>query len=162
SLLWLLQDFPKYSGGAGARIAVVPGPIGVAPRARSAVPRPAAPVPRPEAPVPRPAAPGPGPRRALSAWATGTVPRSSTLGPMPHPDEIKQRIEASIPGARADVEDYSGGGDHFRATVTAAAFQGLSRRGTPGPVYGFCGERTGGPPHPLPLKTNPPETPPTP
>ena len=41
---------------------------------------------------------------------------------MPSAEHIKQRIEAAIPGARAEVEDYTGGGDHFRATVTAPAF----------------------------------------
>ena len=39
---------------------------------------------------------------------------------MPTTDEIKQRIEAAIPDARAEVEDWTGGGDHFRATVVSA------------------------------------------
>ena len=34
---------------------------------------------------------------------------------MPTTDELKQRIEAAIPGARAEVTDLTGGGDHFRA-----------------------------------------------
>ena len=76
---------------------------------------------------------------------------------MPRPDEIKQRIEASIPGARADVEDYSGGGDHFRATVTAAAFQGLSRIEQHRLVYEVFGDEIGGPIHALSLKTKTPE-----
>ena len=46
---------------------------------------------------------------------------------MPSAEDIKQRIEAAIPGAHAEVEDYTGGGDHFRATVTAEAFEGRSR-----------------------------------
>jgi len=46
---------------------------------------------------------------------------------MPTTDEIKQRIEASIPDSRAEVEDWTGGGDHFRATVVSPAFSGLSR-----------------------------------
>jgi len=76
---------------------------------------------------------------------------------MPRPDEIKQRIEASIPGARADVEDFSGGGDHFRATVTAAAFQGLSRIEQHRLVYAVFGDEIGGPIHALSLKTKTPE-----
>ena len=76
---------------------------------------------------------------------------------MPRPDEIKQRIEASIPGARADVEDYSGGGDHFRATVTAAAFQALSRIEQHRLVYAVFGDEIGGPIHALSLKTKTPE-----
>jgi stress-induced morphogen len=81
---------------------------------------------------------------------------------MPRPDEIKQRIETSIPGARADVEDYSGGGDHFRATVTAAAFQGLSRIEQHRLVYEVFGDEIGGPIHALSLKTKTPEKTPIP
>ncbi|GAC1439913.1 MAG: BolA/IbaG family iron-sulfur metabolism protein [Solirubrobacteraceae bacterium] len=72
---------------------------------------------------------------------------------MPHADEIRQRIEASIPGARAEVEDYTGGGDHFRASVTAPAFRGLSRIAQHRLVYDVFGEEIGGPIHALSLKT---------
>ncbi len=79
---------------------------------------------------------------------------------MPSPDEIKQRIEASIPGAQAEVEDYTGGGDHFKATVTAAAFQGRSRIQQHRLVYEVFGAEIGGPIHALSLKTQlPQETP---
>ena len=46
---------------------------------------------------------------------------------MPTTDEIKQRIETAIPDSTAEVEDWTGGGDHFRATVVSPAFAGLSR-----------------------------------
>ena len=46
---------------------------------------------------------------------------------MPTTDEIKQRIESAIPDSTAEVEDWTGGGDHFRATVVSPAFAGLSR-----------------------------------
>jgi stress-induced morphogen len=46
---------------------------------------------------------------------------------MPTPEEIKQRIESAIPGSSAEVEDWTGGGDHFRATVVSPAFAGLTR-----------------------------------
>ena len=46
---------------------------------------------------------------------------------MPTSDEIKQRIESAIPDSTAEVEDWTGGGDHFRATVVSPAFAGLSR-----------------------------------
>jgi stress-induced morphogen len=46
---------------------------------------------------------------------------------MPTTDEIKQRIESAIPDSSAEVEDWTGGGDHFRATVVSPAFAGLSR-----------------------------------
>jgi stress-induced morphogen len=42
-------------------------------------------------------------------------------------DEIRRRIEAALPGARVEVRDTSGGGDHFEARVRAAAFAGKPR-----------------------------------
>jgi stress-induced morphogen len=72
---------------------------------------------------------------------------------MPSPTEIKQRIEAAIPGSEAEVEDYTGGGDHFRAVVRASAFAGLSRIEQHRLVYRVFGEEIGGPIHALSLKT---------
>jgi stress-induced morphogen len=75
---------------------------------------------------------------------------------MPNAEEIKQRIEAAIPGARAEVEDWTGGGDHFRATVTAEAFAGRSRIEQHRLVYEVFGTEIGGPIHALSLKTHSP------
>jgi stress-induced morphogen len=72
---------------------------------------------------------------------------------MPTAEQIKQRIEDTIQGASADVEDYTGGGDHFRATVTAPAFAGLSRVEQHRLVYEIFGKEIGGPIHALSLKT---------
>ena len=72
---------------------------------------------------------------------------------MPTADELKQRIEAAIPGARAEVEDYTGGGDHFRATVVALAFAGRSRIEQHRLVYDVFGNEIGGPIHALSLTT---------
>ncbi len=72
---------------------------------------------------------------------------------MPDAEDIKRRIEAAIPGARAEVEDWTGGGDHFKATVTAGAFSGLSRIEQHRLVYEVFGEEIGGPIHALSLKT---------
>jgi stress-induced morphogen len=80
---------------------------------------------------------------------------------MPSPQDIKQRIEAAIPGSQAEVEDYTGGGDHFRATVTAEAFAGLSRVEQHRRVYEVFGQEIGGPIHALALKTQAPSTIPT-
>ena len=77
---------------------------------------------------------------------------------MPTADEIKQRIEAAIPGASADVEDYTGGGDHFRATVTATAFAGRSRIEQHRLVYDVFGDEIGAAIHALSLKTTPAAT----
>ena len=41
--------------------------------------------------------------------------------------EIRQMIEAALPGAEVEVVDETGTGDHLRATVTAPQFEGLSR-----------------------------------
>jgi len=72
---------------------------------------------------------------------------------MPTAEDIKQRIEAAIPGAHAEVEDYTGGGDHFRATVTAEAFAGRSRIEQHRLVYEVFGGEIGGAIHALALKT---------
>jgi stress-induced morphogen len=77
---------------------------------------------------------------------------------MPNAQEIKQRIEAAIPGAHAEVEDWTGGGDHFRATVTAQAFAGRSLIEQHKLVYEVFGEEIGGPIHALSLHTKSPET----
>jgi len=76
---------------------------------------------------------------------------------MPSAEDISQRIEASIPGARAEVEDYTGGGDHFRATVTADAFAGRSRIEQHRLVYDVFGPEVGGAIHALSLKTIAPQ-----
>ena len=72
---------------------------------------------------------------------------------MPSTDDLKQRIEAAIPGARADVTDLTGGGDHFRATVIAPEFSGLSRIEQHRRVYAVFGPEIGGPIHALSLVT---------
>ena len=76
-------------------------------------------------------------------------------------EDIKQRIEAAIPGATAEVEDYTGTSDHFRANVTAQAFAGLSRIEQHRLVYGALGEDVGAAIHALQLKTQSPSTLPT-
>ena len=75
---------------------------------------------------------------------------------MPSPDEIKTRIEAALPGASAEVDDWTGGGDHFRATVVAPQFSGLSRIAQHKLVYDVFGAEIGGPIHALSLKTTTP------
>ena len=73
---------------------------------------------------------------------------------MPSTDELKQRIEAALPGATASVEDWTGGGDHFRATVVAPQFEGLPRIRQHKLVYEVFGDEIGGPIHALSLKTS--------
>ena len=75
---------------------------------------------------------------------------------MPTADELKTRIEAAIPGSQAQVEDLTGGGDHFRAEVVSDRFDGLSRIDQHKLVYDVFGDDVGGPIHALSLKTSTP------
>jgi stress-induced morphogen len=72
---------------------------------------------------------------------------------MPLASDIKSRIEAAIPDSQAEVEDWTGGGDHFRATVVSPAFAGLSRIQQHRLVYEVFGDEIGGPIHALALTT---------
>jgi stress-induced morphogen len=76
---------------------------------------------------------------------------------MPTADEIKSRIEAALPEASAQVEDWTGGGDHFRAKVVSPAFAGLTRIEQHRLVYDVFGAEIGGPIHALSLTTRVPE-----
>jgi stress-induced morphogen len=91
----------------------------------------------------------------------GSKTFQSIVGRVPSADDIKQRIEAAIPGAHAEVEDYTGGGDHFRASVTAAAFEGRSRIEQHRLVYDVFGAEIGAAIHALALKTQTPSKAPT-
>lgn len=73
---------------------------------------------------------------------------------MPTAHELKQRIEAHIPGARAEVE--SPDDVHFSARVVADAFAGLSRIEQHRLVYQAFEGLLGGDIHALSLKTETP------
>jgi stress-induced morphogen len=77
---------------------------------------------------------------------------------MPTVEDIKTRIESALPGSSADVEDWTGGGDHFRATVIAPQFSGLSRIAQHRLVYDVFGTEVGGAIHALSLKTSEPQS----
>jgi stress-induced morphogen len=76
---------------------------------------------------------------------------------MPSPDELKERIKAALPGAEVDVEDLTGGGDHFRAEIVSDRFDGLSRIQQHKLVYDVFGSEVGGPIHALSIKTSTPD-----
>ena len=76
---------------------------------------------------------------------------------MPSAEELKQRIESTLPGARAEVEDLTGGGDHFRAEVVSDRFTGMSRIQQHKLVYQVFGAEIGGPIHALSIKTSTPD-----
>jgi acid stress-induced BolA-like protein IbaG/YrbA len=70
------------------------------------------------------------------------------------PDELKDRIEAGIPGARADV---TGDGHHFEAIIEGPAFSGLTRIAQHKLVYDVFGSELGDRIHALSLKITPTE-----
>jgi stress-induced morphogen len=72
---------------------------------------------------------------------------------VPSAQELKERIEAALPGADVSVEDLTGGGDHFRAEVVSDSFAGLSRVEQHRLVYDVFGDEVGGPIHALSIKT---------
>jgi len=65
--------------------------------------------------------------------------------------QIKQLIEAGLPGAQAQVEGADG--VHFEATVVSEAFQGKLPLARHRLVYATLGERMGGEIHALSLRT---------
>ena len=73
---------------------------------------------------------------------------------MPTTSEVKARIEATIPGATADVQ--SPDNVHFNARVVADAFAGLSRIEQHRLVYAAFDGELGGEIHALQLKTETP------
>ena len=66
------------------------------------------------------------------------------------PEELKQRIEAAIPGSVASV---TGDGHHFNAVVSAPAFDGMSRIARHRLVYDVFGGELGGRIHALSIQT---------
>jgi stress-induced morphogen len=66
------------------------------------------------------------------------------------PEELKERIEAGIPGAVAEV---TGDGHHFNAVVSAPAFNGLTRIAQHRLVYDVFGPEVGDRIHALSIHT---------
>ena len=69
------------------------------------------------------------------------------------PGELKERIEAGIPDARADV---AGDGRHFEARVVSPAFAGLTRIDQHKLVYDVFGAEVGDRIHALSIRTSTP------
>jgi len=70
------------------------------------------------------------------------------------PEQIKQRIEAGIEGAEAQVE---GDGQHFQAQVVAEAFEGLNMVKQHKLVYDALGDAFKDSLHALSIRTYTPE-----
>jgi stress-induced morphogen len=72
-------------------------------------------------------------------------------------DDVKELVEAALPGAAVEVID-EGGGDHLRVSVTASQFEGISRLEQHKLVKNAVRERSDtGELHSLSIKTSVPE-----
>jgi stress-induced morphogen len=72
-------------------------------------------------------------------------------------EEIKQRIEAGLPGSTAEVIDTAGDSNHFRAEVVAPQFVGQSRIQQHRMINQIFDGELGGSIHALSIKTSVPE-----
>ncbi len=70
-----------------------------------------------------------------------------------NPDEISAMIREGIPGARVEIEDIRGDGEHYAAKVVAGAFQGKSRVQQHQMVYAAMKGKIGTALHALSIQT---------
>lgn len=70
-----------------------------------------------------------------------------------NPDEIAAMIREGIPGAKVEIEDLRGDGEHYAAKVTAGAFQGKSRVQQHQMVYAAMKGKIGTALHALSIQT---------
>jgi stress-induced morphogen len=75
---------------------------------------------------------------------------------MPTAAELQERIQTALPGASVNVDDLTGGGDHFRAEIVSDRFEGLSRIQQHKLVYDVFGDEIGAAIHALSIKTSTP------
>ncbi len=73
------------------------------------------------------------------------------------PNEIEKIIQQTFPGARVEVEDLVGDGDHLQALVVAPQFEGKTLLQQHQMVYGALKETLKDRLHALGLKTYTPE-----
>ena len=73
------------------------------------------------------------------------------------PHDLEARIRAALPDANVSVQDTTGTGDHFSATVVSAAFAGRGPVERHRLVYAALGDLMAGPVHALALVTETPE-----
>lgn len=71
-----------------------------------------------------------------------------------HASEIEALLRQAFPDAEILIEDLAGDGDHYRATIRSAAFQGKSRVAQHQMVYAALQGRMGGDLHALALQTS--------
>ncbi len=76
---------------------------------------------------------------------------------MPMPVEmLRSHLIEAFPDAEIVIDDLAGDGDHYRARIVAAAFEGLSRVRQHQLVYAALKGKMGGELHALALETSAP------
>ena len=70
-----------------------------------------------------------------------------------HAEELESLLREAFPDAEIAIEDLAGDGDHYRARVRSAAFEGKSRVAQHQMVYAALKGRMGGDLHALALDT---------
>ena len=67
--------------------------------------------------------------------------------------EIETMLKEAFPGARVEVRDLAGDGEHYAATVVSPAFKGVSKVRQHQMVYAALKGKMGGDLHALALTT---------
>ncbi len=77
---------------------------------------------------------------------------------MINPDEIRSTLEKALPGSTINVQDFTGGGDHYQLLVISSSFEGKGLVEQHQIVYGALKEALGSERiHALALKTMTPK-----
>ena len=72
-------------------------------------------------------------------------------------EEIESMITAAMPGARVEIKDLAGDGDHYAAHIIWSGFSDMNRLARTRAVYAALDGRMGGELHALQLTTAVPE-----
>ncbi len=77
---------------------------------------------------------------------------------MINPDEIRSTLERNLPGSTINIQDLTGGGDHYQLLVISSSFEGKGLVEQHQMVYGALKEDLGSERiHALALKTMTPK-----
>jgi stress-induced morphogen len=76
---------------------------------------------------------------------------------MIEPDVLAQKIREALGEAEVDVQDLTGGKDHFEVTVVSEAFEGKSRIQQHRMIYNALDDEMDGAIHALSLDTKTPD-----
>ncbi len=68
-------------------------------------------------------------------------------------DMIQNMVSGAFPGARVEVRDLTGGGDHFELFIVTPEFEGKGLVDRHRMIYSLLGDKVGKEIHALALKT---------